>query len=63
MQPRTIIAFAVVGLYAVVVLTLLGWGIFSADGTPEKALKAVNKARFLQSLVALILTDFFSATV
>ena len=52
-------AFTIVGLYAVVVLSLLGWGLFSKHGDPGLFFKYMAQANFLLGPVGFVLGYYF----
>ena len=58
-KTRTIISVSIVGLYIVVVLTLLVWSMVSESGDLNHFFDLLNKANFLLGPVGFIMGYYF----
>lgn len=58
-QTRTIIALSIVGLYLVVVLTLMVWNLNSKNGDISMFFEQINKANFLLGPVGFVMGYYF----
>ena len=58
-STRTIIALSIVGLYLVVVLTLMIWNLTSEVGDISMFFDQLNKANFLLGPVGFVMGYYF----
>ena len=58
-KTRTTIALSIVGLYAIVVLTMLFWSLFHPDGDISSFFENLNKANFLLGPVGFVMGYYF----
>ena len=58
-KTRSIIALSVVGLYLIVVLTLLGWTMASTAGDMGLFFEHLNRANFLLGPVGFVMGYYF----
>ena len=58
-KTRTIVALSIVGLYLIVVLTMLGWSLFHQEGDISAFFDNLNKANFLLGPVGFVMGYYF----
>lgn len=58
-RTRTVIAVSIVGLYFIVVLTLLVWAMVSESGDLNQFFDLLNKANFLLGPVGFVMGYYF----
>ena len=61
-RTRTTVALLIVGLYLVVVLTMLFWSLFHHDGDIAAFFENLNKANFLLGPVGFVMGYYFKGS-
>jgi len=62
-KTRTIVALSIVGLYLVVVLSMLYWSLFSEAGDISGFFEHLNKANFLLGPVGFVMGYYFKSGI
>lgn len=58
-KTRTVIALSIVGLYAIVILSMLFWSLFTTEGDISGFFEHLNKANFLLGPVGFVMGYYF----